>query len=110
MHESGLITDLVAKIERLAHAQHFHHVTRVSVTVGALAGISPDHLRDHFAYATRGTVAEHALLDVVLLPDTGDPRAQGVWLESVQVEEPDEEEAPTPLPAFRSAVDTAHVH
>jgi hydrogenase nickel incorporation protein HypA/HybF len=57
------------------------------VKLGALSHFSPDHFREHFEQASRGTVAEGASLEIELLTDISDPRAQDVIVESVDIEE-----------------------
>ncbi len=89
MHERALMTDLMRKIEEVARADGATRVTRVSVRLGALSHFTPEHFREHFVDASRGTLAEGAVVDAVLEDDLEDPRAAGVVLESVEVEVPD---------------------
>jgi hydrogenase nickel incorporation protein HypA/HybF len=86
MHEMSLMTDLIRKVEGTAQAQQASKVVCVTVKLGALSHISPDHLREHFAQATRGTLAEGARLQVEILTDLADPQAQQIVLDSVEVE------------------------
>jgi hydrogenase nickel incorporation protein HypA/HybF len=62
-------------------------VTKVSVRLGALSHFTPEHFREHFRDSARGTIAEGAVVEAVLETSTTDANAQGVVLESVQVEE-----------------------
>jgi hydrogenase nickel incorporation protein HypA/HybF len=55
MHEFSLINNLMRKINAIAQEQGARRVVPVSVTLGALSHISPDHFRDHFTAATKGT-------------------------------------------------------
>jgi hydrogenase nickel incorporation protein HypA/HybF len=64
-------------------------VTKVSVRLGALSHFAPEHFREHFRDSAQGTIAENALVETVLEESTTDPNAQGVVLESVELEEPD---------------------
>ena len=57
--------------------------------LGALSHFTPEHFREHFGDASRGTLAEGAAVDAVLADDIDDPRATGVVLESVEVEMPE---------------------
>ena len=68
-------------------------MTRVSVRLGALSHFTPEHFREHFADASRGTVAEGAEVDAVLETDVHAPNAAGVVLESVEVETAEPAEA-----------------
>jgi hydrogenase nickel incorporation protein HypA/HybF len=85
MHELSLLADLLRKIESVALREQVSAVTRVTVRVGALCHLSPAHLREHFARAAQGTIAEGARLDIEVLTDVTDPRAQEIMLESVEV-------------------------
>lgn len=87
MHESSLMTDLMSKIESLAHQHQSQKVTRVKIKVGALSHISPEHLREHFRHASRGTVAETAFLDIESSADIQNEHANEILLDSVDIEE-----------------------
>ena len=87
MHELSLLADLMRRVESIAAGEKACRVLEVKVRLGALAHISPEHLRDHFARAARGTVAEDARLRVEASDDVGDPHAQEILLESVTVAE-----------------------
>ena len=51
-------------------------VTRVAVRLGALSHFTPEHFREHFADAARGTLAEGAEVDAVLDDDSTAPNAR----------------------------------
>ena len=85
MHEKALMDDLMVKILAVADAEGGRRVTRISVWLGALSHFTPEHFREHFDDASRGTLAEGAAVETVLDDDPTDPRAQGVVLESVVV-------------------------
>jgi hydrogenase nickel incorporation protein HypA/HybF len=89
MHERAVMNDLMREIDSVAHADGAGRVTRVSVRLGALSHFTPEHFREHFVDASRGTLAEGAEVDAVLAEDIDDPRAAGVVLESVEVEVPE---------------------
>ena len=86
MHEKALLDDLMGKILAVADAEGGARVTRIAVWLGALSHFTPEHFREHFDDAARGTLAEGAVVETTLDDDLGDPRAQGVVLESVVVE------------------------
>ena len=52
-------------------------VTRRRVRLGALSHFTPEHFREHFDDASRGTVAEGAVVDAELDADVHAPRAHG---------------------------------
>jgi hydrogenase nickel incorporation protein HypA/HybF len=85
-HELSLLSGLMARVEEVARSEAASSVTRVTVRLGALAGCSPEHLREHFVDAARGTVAEGAELAVDLRVDPLEPHAAEVLLDSVEVE------------------------
>jgi len=89
VHERALMDDLMRKIEEVAHENGGVRVTRVSVRLGALSHFTPEHFREHFADASRGTLAEGAEVEAVVDGDLDAPGASGVVLESVEVELPD---------------------
>ena len=86
MHEKHLTEDLVRNIEALAASEGGRRVTRIKVRLGALSHFSPEHFREHFGTAAAGTIAEGAEVQAVLATDPGAPDAQGVLLETVELE------------------------
>jgi len=87
VHEQALMRDLVSRIVSVAEAEGASGVTRISVRLGALSHFTPEHFREHYRDAARGTIAEGAEVEAVLDGDTTGRNAQGVVLESVEVEE-----------------------
>ena len=86
MHEMSLINDLMTKIARVACDNGATRVRAVTLQLGPLAHISPEHLREHFAEAARGTLAEHAELVVETLADIHHPQAQDIVLKRLEVD------------------------
>jgi hydrogenase nickel incorporation protein HypA/HybF len=84
-HELTLLVGMMRRIDAVARDEGADRVVAISVRLGALAHISPDHLREHFEAAARGTVAEGARVDVELNDDVDDPLAQEIVLLSVEV-------------------------
>ena len=84
MHDSTMMRDLVAVAERAAMESDLGSVAAVRVRVGALSGISPLHLVEHYDEAVRGTLLQGSRLVVEPGPDgvaaLDDPAAQGVLL------------------------------
>ena len=83
MHEKALMDDLMRKIEAEASGAR---VTRIRVRLGALSHFTEAHFREHFEHASRGTIAEGAAVEAELQTDPTAPDAQGVVLESIDVE------------------------
>lgn len=78
--------DVVARVETVARTEGASRVTLVRVRLGALSHFTPEHFREHFEDAARGTVAADASVEAVLERDITDPLAADVVLESVEVE------------------------
>jgi hydrogenase nickel incorporation protein HypA/HybF len=85
MHERALLADLVRELETVAADEGAHAVRGVAVRIGPLSHMTPEHFAEHFAEATRGTIAEGARCSVDLI-DPHDPLAQSIVLESVELE------------------------
>lgn len=77
--------DLVREIESVARGERAHRVTRVRVRLGALSHFTPEHFRDHFEDAARGTLAEGATVEAEAATDPTDSDAQAVRLESIDL-------------------------
>lgn len=85
MHESSLMKDLLRKIVEIADENGSDLIASVTVRLGALSQISPEHFREHFDHAVSGTIVESAELRVEISTDLTDPQAQKVVLESVEL-------------------------
>lgn len=83
MHESSLIADLIAKVERAARENGATRVLAVEISMGALEPAGPDHLREHFEAAAPGTMLEGAELRITTNPE---PLSSGILLQSVELE------------------------
>jgi hydrogenase nickel incorporation protein HypA/HybF len=77
--------DLVRKVLAVADAEGATRVVRIRVRLGALSHFTPEHFREHWADATRGTAAEGSAADATLDTELAGEAAQGVLLESVEV-------------------------
>ena len=86
MHEKKLMDDLMQEIEAQAKAEGAVRVTRIRVRLGALSHFTPHHFEEHFEDASRDTLAEGAEVEAELGTDPTEPAAQGVVLESIDVE------------------------
>ena len=90
MHESSLVSGLVEAALQAAGAGNAVRVTGLQVRVGALAGISPGHLAEHFDRVAAGTLLEGARLVVTSGPEgpaaLDDPKAQTIALTAIDVE------------------------
>ena len=85
MHEFSLIKDLIHKITTIAREQHANKVLSVTVKLGALSHISPDHFREHFIHASHGTIAEGAQINIEILSDTNEQLSQEVVIDNIEI-------------------------
>jgi len=85
MHEQALLKDLLREIESVAAREGARRVVAVSVRIGPMSHMTPDHFVEHFVDATRGTVAEGARCEVEEI-DEHDPLAQSIVLESIELD------------------------
>jgi Zn finger protein HypA/HybF involved in hydrogenase expression len=83
MHESSLTAGLLRQIDAIARAEGGSRVLGITLRLGALTNIAPGHLREHFALAAVGTLAEAADVAVIEDTDPADANAQAIVLESV---------------------------
>lgn len=90
MHETGIVRDLVRRLEAAARDAGATRVSRVTIRLGALSQFSPAHFREHFDEEIRGTLAEGAALRILTCEDIADARAQDLMVESIDLEVPDE--------------------
>jgi len=85
MHELTLCRNMVEIIEREAVSQIFQRVETVRMEIGVLSCVEPEALRFCFGTVTRGTLAEGARLEIVMMPadarcrDCGAERAVDRW-------------------------------
>ena len=85
MHELSLVASLCARAEAVALGEGATRVTALSVRLGALSHLSPNHLREHLAHASVGSMLEGASVDVTIDLDPRAPNAQDIELLSVEV-------------------------
>ena len=81
MHESGIVEDLIGKLEKISHANGGGHVLRVGLGLGVDAGFSREHFEEHFRAAAADTIAEAAELAIC------DREGDALTLETVEVDE-----------------------
>jgi hydrogenase nickel incorporation protein HypA/HybF len=86
MHETALMADLTARLDRLAAQESATRISRVVVWIGALSHMTPDHFGEHFAAASRGTAAEGADVECVVSSDIHHPDAADLLLLRVDIE------------------------
>ena len=85
MHERALMDDLLRKVLAVAEAEEAARVVRIRVRLGALSHFTPEHFREHWVDASRGTLAAGANVDATVDVGLEGEAAQGVVLESVEV-------------------------
>jgi hydrogenase nickel incorporation protein HypA/HybF len=88
MHEAGLVRSLVGKADAVVAAEGAERASSVTVRVGAMSHISPDHLRDYFVQEAKGTKVEGADLQIETDNDLTAPEAMDLVLVSVELDTP----------------------
>ncbi len=71
MHELALARSLAELVENEARQAGAARVMRVRLALGALAHVGPEAMRFCFEAAVRGTRAEGAGFDIVMIPGAG---------------------------------------
>lgn len=71
MHELALTENLVEILRQQAASQGFTAVRRVILEIGLFSNVEPEAITFCFGVATRGTLAEGAVLEIVRPPGRG---------------------------------------
>jgi hydrogenase nickel incorporation protein HypA/HybF len=95
MHESGIVRDLVRRLEAAAKEAGATGVEGVTVWLGALSQFSPAHFREHFDEEVRGTLAAGATLTVETSDDVTHRDALHVVMRSIDLALPDDGSIPS---------------
>jgi hydrogenase nickel incorporation protein HypA/HybF len=98
MHEATMMAELRRRLEEVAIEQRAARILQATVWLGRLAHLDETTLRSHWPEVVRGTAAEGSRLVVRTSDDATDPRALGVVLSEVDVED-----GPVGSPAVRPA-------
>jgi hydrogenase nickel incorporation protein HypA/HybF len=86
MHEASLTGNLLRQVLAQARDAGAVRVVGLTVRLGALAHLSPEHFGEHFRAAARGTIAEGATLEVIADTDLGADGAMDIRLEAIEIE------------------------
>ncbi|MCP5468792.1 MAG: hydrogenase maturation nickel metallochaperone HypA [Deltaproteobacteria bacterium] len=87
MHEAHLMKDLINKIISISKENASCKVTKIKVKLGALSHMTPEHFKEHFDQVAVGTCAQDAVIEAQQAQDIHDANAQGILLESFEIEE-----------------------
>ena len=68
MHEMSLCEGILQVLEDHARRRGFEKVKTVWLEIGGLSGVEPDAMRFGFEAVTRGTLADHAKLEILQVP------------------------------------------
>ncbi len=71
MHEMSLAENVLQIIEEAAHHQSFTRIKTVWLEIGQLTCVEPEALRFCFDVVMRGSVAQHARLEIIDIPELG---------------------------------------
>lgn len=87
MHEMSLFKDILEKIEKISKENGGKKIIALEIKLGALSHLSKAHFIEHFELFSKGTAADGAELTISLDSDRESPSAQGIVLESVEIEQ-----------------------
>lgn len=68
MHELSVCQGMLQQVENLAVQHHADSATIIKVSIGPLSGVEAQLLAQAFPIAAAGTIAEHAALEIDVLP------------------------------------------
>ncbi len=77
MHELGVLREIFELMGRELKKAGGKRITRLSLKVGTLSDVTPDHLRESFDAYSRGTVAEGVHLSIEPVQATAECRGCG---------------------------------
>ncbi|MCC5793249.1 MAG: hydrogenase maturation nickel metallochaperone HypA [Chromatiales bacterium] len=86
MHESGLVEALLRRAIARAEENGARRIVSISLRIGALCPITPEHLAGHFRDACAGTLAADAELRITTAGELLDQDAMGVILEELELQ------------------------
>jgi hydrogenase nickel incorporation protein HypA/HybF len=85
MHEMSLAEGVLQIIEDSAKEQHFSRVKSVWLEIGQLSSVEPDAMRFCFDAVVRGSLAEGAKLEIVIVDGGGQCMNCGQTVQIAQV-------------------------
>lgn len=85
MHESGILKNIISKVEEVAAAESGASVKSITIRLGAQSNFTPEHFREHFVFDSKGTALEGVEVHVVEGADMSDRFARDIILESVEL-------------------------
>lgn len=91
MHESGVVRELVARLQEVGSNAGAVRIHAVSVWLGALSQFSATHFKEHFDEEAVGTLVAGAELQITISDDVGNPNAHHVVLLGVDLDVPEGE-------------------
>jgi hydrogenase nickel incorporation protein HypA/HybF len=71
MHEMSLAEGVLQLVEETARRERAQRVKLVVLEIGRMSSVQPDALRFCFDAVTRGSIADHAVLEIVEVPGSG---------------------------------------
>jgi len=86
MHETAWLSELGRTVASVARRDGAKRVVGVTVRLGPSSVLSVEHIREGFADAARGTVAEGARLVITRVGEEAGPIDRGEVLDSIEIE------------------------
>lgn len=68
MHELAICQALMSQVEIIAHDNHAVRITSITIGMGPLSGVEEQLLKDAYPFASAGTIADGAELQIQLTP------------------------------------------
>ena len=68
MHELSVCQGLMRQVNDIAHQHHARRVDKIVLHIGPLSGVVPELIQAAFPFASAGSVAEQAQLEIHSLP------------------------------------------
>jgi hydrogenase nickel incorporation protein HypA/HybF len=68
MHELPVVTTVLESVLSRARSENASRVVSVQLVIGGLHDLIPEWVQKYFAYASRGTIAEGASVNIITVP------------------------------------------
>ncbi len=94
MHELSVTGEILAIVLKHVRRHHVRRVARIVIEVGELSDIAERWLQHYFSTLSRGTAAEDAEIEVLVVPCTFDCSSCGAHFESALRQDDEEIRCP----------------
>lgn len=70
MHELGIMSSVLEQTLQYAEENDVSKIRKITLEVGEYSGLIPELAQKYFSYISRGTIAEHASIEITEVPLT----------------------------------------